>query len=74
MSFCGSAGKLMIDSGLSDILRSTFGGVEKMLSGKRYPQNVRAFMPLVENILWKHIRKVNSFEDFETDGEFVRKK
>ena len=29
MSFCDSLGKLMIDSGLTEILKHAFGGVEK---------------------------------------------
>ena len=66
MSFCGSVGKLMMDSGLSEILRSTFGGVEKMLLGKKYPHNVRAFRLLAEEILRKHIREIDSFEELET--------
>ena len=48
MSYCGSLGKLMMDSGLTEILKHAFGGVEKMLSGKKYPQNVRAFRLLTD--------------------------
>lgn len=66
MSFCGCVGKLMMDSGLPDILKTTFGGVEKMLSGKKYPQNVRAFRLLAEEILRKYIKEIDSFEDLET--------
>ena len=42
MSFVGSVGVLMANSGLDEILKSAFGGVEHMLSGKKFPQNVRA--------------------------------
>ena len=66
MSFCGSVGKLMMDSGLSDILKHVFGGVEKMLSGKKYPQNVRAFRLLAEELLRKHIRETDAYEDLDT--------
>lgn len=55
-----------MDSGLPDILKTTFGGVEKMLSGKKYPQNVRAFRLLAEEILRKYIKGKDSFEDLET--------
>lgn len=65
MSFCGSVGKLMMDSGLSEILRYAFGGVEKMLSGKKYPQNVRAFRLLAEELLRKSITETDSTEEFE---------
>ena len=71
MSFCGSVGKLMMDSGLSDILKHVFGGVEKMLSGKKYPQNVRAFRLLAEELLRKHIRETDAYEDLDTMMTYV---
>ena len=33
MSFIGCIGNLLVNSGLIDILKSAFGGVEKMLTG-----------------------------------------
>ena len=51
MSFVGCVGSLMSDSGIEDILSSTFGAVSKMLSGKKYPQNVRALRLLTEELL-----------------------
>ena len=40
-SFVGSIGKLMQNSGLEDILKkSGFGSVDKILNGKKFPQNV----------------------------------
>ena len=42
MSFVGSVGKLMKNSRLDKLLKSGFAGVEKMLTGKKYPMNVRA--------------------------------
>ncbi len=51
MSFIGSIGTLMADTGLSDVLESVFGGVGKMLTGKKFPQNVRALRLIVEEIL-----------------------
>ena len=48
MSFYGSIGKLMMDSDLREILKHAFSGVEKMLSGEKFPQNVRAFRLLME--------------------------
>ena len=66
MSFCGSVGKLMMDSGLSDILKHVFGSVEKMLSGKKYPQNVRALRLLAEELLRNHISPEHSYEDLIT--------
>ena len=51
MSFIGAVGTLMCNSGLEEILQSAFGGVPKMLSGKRFPQNVRALRMVVEELL-----------------------
>ena len=42
MSFIGPIGTLMADTGLSDIMSSVFGVESKMLTGKKFPQNVRA--------------------------------
>ena len=42
MSFVGAFGTLMSNSGLEELMSSTSGGVAKMLSGKKFPQNVRA--------------------------------
>jgi len=42
MSFVGAVGTLMQGSELEDILKSTFAGVRKLLSGNKFPQNVRA--------------------------------
>ena len=41
----------MTDSGLEEILSSSFGGVPNMLAGKRFPQNFRALRIVVEELL-----------------------
>ena len=51
MDFVEAVGTLCAGSGLTDILKSTFGSVEKMLEGKKYPQNVRALRMLSEELL-----------------------
>jgi len=54
MSYCGFICALMADTGVVEILSVAFGGEWgglKMLSGKKYPQNVRALRMLVEEIL-----------------------
>lgn len=51
MSYVGCIGTLMAESGIVDILSVPFGGVLKMLTGKKYPQNVRALRMLVEELL-----------------------
>ena len=51
MSFAGAVGSLMAESRLSDILSEVFGGVPKMLSGKKFPQNVRALRMMAEEVV-----------------------
>ena len=51
MNFVGAVGTLMAESGLAEIMQATFGGVTKMLSGKKFPQNVRALCMVVEELL-----------------------
>ncbi len=51
MSFAGAIDTLMQGSGLSEILESTFAGVTKMLSGKKFPQNIRAMRIVLEELL-----------------------
>ena len=58
MSFIGCIGNLLVNSGLIDILKSAFGGVEKMLTGKKFPQNVRALRMVAEELLRPYLEKV----------------
>ena len=51
MTFAGAVGSLMAESGLSDILSEVFGGVPKMLSGKKFPQNIRALRMMAEEVV-----------------------
>jgi len=51
MSFIGTVGTLMAETGLSDVLGAVFGGVPKLLSGKKFPQNVRALRLVTEELL-----------------------
>ena len=51
MSYCGCIGTLMADIGIVETLSVAFGGVLKMLSGKKFPQNVRALRMLVKELL-----------------------
>ena len=51
MDFIACVGKLMADSGLKTILSGTFGSVDRMLEGKKFPQNVRALRLLTEELL-----------------------
>ena len=48
MSFVGSVGKLMKNSGLDMLMKTAFAGVEKMLIRKKFPMNNRAPRIVVE--------------------------
>ena len=41
----------MKNTGLSNILKADFGGVDKILLGKNFPNNIRAVRMAVEEIL-----------------------
>ena len=51
MSFIGAVGTLMGNTGLSEIMQTAFGGVPKMLTGKKFPQNMKALRMVVEELL-----------------------
>ena len=51
MSFIDTIGTNMKDLRLEPILASVFGGVKKMLLGKNFPNNIRAFFLLTEELL-----------------------
>ena len=62
MNFAGAVGVLMSDTGLETILQATFGGVSTILSGKKFPQNIRAPRHLTEELLREVIFKIESFD------------
>ena len=64
--FSGCVGKLMIDSGQSEILKHAFGSVKKMLYGKKFPQNVRACTVLTAELLRKRMSDVETNEHLDT--------
>ena len=51
MSFIGAVGTVMSNSGIEEVMNSAFAGVPKMLSGKKFPQNVRALRLVTEVLL-----------------------
>jgi hypothetical protein len=63
MSFIGSVGYLMANTGLETILQSAFAGVPKLLSGKKFPQNFRALRLTVEELLRNHLDGIKSFSN-----------
>ena len=65
MSFVGCVGVLMQNTGLEDIMKSAFSGVQKMLVGKNYPHNVRALRIVVEELLKGILNDLRCAEDLE---------
>ena len=65
MNFIHAISIIMSGSGLKEILASSFESVDKMLSGKKYPQNFRAMRMLVEELLECVVQdeQVSSFSD-----------
>ena len=51
LSYIGSVGVLVAETGMKEILVKAFGGVPKMLTGKKYPWNFRALRVLIEEVL-----------------------
>ena len=60
MNLAGSVGTLHADSGLEEILKSTFGGVQHMLSGKKFPQNICALCMVAEELVCQVLIENNS--------------
>ena len=65
MNFIGAVGSLMADTGLETILLSAFGGVGSMLSGKKFPQNIRALRLLTEELLRGTIEKNDNINSYD---------
>ena len=53
----------MADSGLEDVMKSAFGSVPKMLTGKMFPQNFRALRLVTEEVLRPILPQVQSSEE-----------
>ena len=71
MSFIGWIGSLMSNSGLEEILKKTFAGVEKMLTGKKYPMNLRALQIFVEQLLRNKVASFSQYSELEMFLETV---
>ena len=63
MSFVGSVGKLVENSGLAQLMMSSFAGVEKMLTGKKFPMNIRALRFVVAELLHSHMEGMLKYHD-----------
>ena len=55
-----SVDKLIADSGLSEFHKHVFGGIDTMLSDKKFPQNVIIFSMLTEERQHEHMSDVET--------------
>ena len=51
MSFVSASSTLLNGGGENEVLGAVFAGVTKMLNGKKFSYNVRAFRMLMEEVL-----------------------
>ena len=65
MSFVGCIGVLMENGGLVLWLERAFTNVSKMLTGKKFPKNVRALGVLVLELLRGFVDNVTSFDELQ---------
>ena len=65
MSFIGCIGVLTTNSVFQEILQKAFSGVEKMLTGKKFPKNLRALRMVVEELLRDVIANFQRYGDLE---------
>ena len=63
MSFVGSVGKLMENGELAQLMMSSFSGVKKMLTGKKFPMNICASRFVVVELLHGHIKDMLKHHD-----------
>jgi len=61
----------MADSGREDIMKSCFGGVVHMLSGKKFPQNFRALRLVTEKLLRAHLEGCESHKNMLKELESI---
>ena len=65
LSFVGCAGTLhvMASTGLEEVMKAAFGGVNRMLLGKNFSQNTRALRMVVEERLHGIVQHVISYDE-----------
>ena len=65
-SFIGCILNLMATSGLESVLISAFGGVEKILSTKNFPQNLCDLLMAMEELIRVYIGCIYTADKLET--------
>ena len=74
MSFIGYIGTLMAKSGLEEILNKSFFSVKKMLSGKKFPMNLRALRMLVKELLQNDFQELLDYDELSRFIDDVSKR
>ena len=73
MDFIAAVGTLAAGCGLKEIIQTTFGSVDKMLTGEKYPQNARALRLTVEEVLRPVLKDetydINNMDQLELELE-----
>ena len=70
----GCIGGLAADSGCAEVLGAAFASADKMLAGKKYPQNFRALVLLTEELLRPIITPeadIASMEELQTHLDII---
>ena len=65
MSFAGSVGILMENNGIQKLIKSGFTGTEKILTGGKFPMNVRALIFVVVKLLRAFVDDMVCREDLD---------
>ena len=71
MSFIGCVGVLMENRGLVPWLQSALAIVPEMMTGKKFPMNIRALRFAVMELLRGFIDDIYSYEDLEKRMEYL---
>ena len=61
----------MANTGLEEIRKTSFGGVQKILIGKRFPLNVRTLRLVVEDVLRGIVGQLESHTDLQEHLEVL---
>ena len=66
MSFISCVGNLMAKSVLDEIPTAAFGGIEKVVNRKNYPQNFCALRMVVEDLLQPYLKGKDQANELDT--------
>ena len=69
VSFVGAIGHLMTETDPEDIIKNAFGSFPKILTGKKFPQNVRALRIVTEEVLRKLVETAACIDELMADLE-----